>query len=148
MSEKNRVLAGKVINYIENCGSASSNIKALVQAGKTVVSIDLEFFQYEFVMQEYPVGSAVDITYYDGSWHFQGAHEKSLTAFTKAIQKQASYFKKGTAVPAQVELSEPADIQGDIDYVIGQIGTFDMDIQSDQTLKGMRWLERKSFNYT
>lgn len=151
MSDKNGLMTGKVINYVENCGLASSNVKALIQAGTTVVTIDLEFFQYEFVRQEYPIGSTVEISYNDGSWHFKGIREKSFTALTKAIQgvgRQALYIKKGMEGPAQGDVDEPAEMQGDIDFIISQIGTFDMGGRSDRSLKGMRWPERKPINCT
>ena len=145
MCEDNGVLAGKVISYVESCSSVSSKVKALIQAGTSIVSIDLEFLQYEFVMQEYPVGSSVDVAYYGGCWHFQGLSEKH--GISKAIQsvgRQASYFKKGIASPAGEELCEPADMAGDIDYVMSHIGTFDLSKPSDRPFKGMRWPSRKS----
>ena len=150
MSEVSGVLVGKVVSYVENCGSTSSKVKALIQAGASIVSVDLEFFQYEFIMQEYPIGSAVNVVYYGDSWHFQGLREKrdngmAITRAIKTVGRQAFYLRKEMAGPSGTA-SEPADMEGDIDYVMSHIGTFDLNKPADHSFKGMRWPSRKSAN--
>jgi hypothetical protein len=131
------VQKGKVINYMELCGPSSSKVKALVQVGTCVVDVNFEFLQYEFVRSEHPIGSHVGVAFYGGEWHFQSEQSRPGFGIMKALEnmgRHASSVKKELAGPSpseQWEASIKVDLDGDLDYIKNNIGTFELDVDPE-----------------
>jgi hypothetical protein len=131
------VYTGKVINYMELCGPASSKVRALVQVGGSVVDVNFEFLQYEFVRSEHPIGSHVGVAFFNGEWHFQGEMARPGFGIMKALEnmgRHASMVKKGLEGPSsreQWEASIKVDVDGDLDYIKNNVGTFELDVDPE-----------------
>ena len=135
---------GVVIGYAERWDPSSTRIKAMVRVGTKILDINVDFLQYEFIRQEYPVGSRVTIWPINGEWLIEckGDHEAQspeagrggVAKLLDKARERAQSVRKGLRGPTFEEQSAEkynSEVEADLDYLKNSIGTIDMGGEAD-----------------
>jgi hypothetical protein len=145
---------GKVVGYAECWAPSSSNMKALVQIGTSVVDVKIEFLQYEYLVKEAPVGSSVSVWSENGEWHMdsrpaRNLFNKNFTGLLEKAGESALSIRRGFLGPTSEESSMEklnSEVDADLDYIASSVGTLDLGIVDEDEYT--RYVEREFLSRT